>query len=220
MATIDNIVTRIARRLRRTATSGSNLQSEIIDELVHAQNKLEEGATLPWFLKHMEEEAVLANVDVIDTDGDLAASFIRFQDDRPVTYTDPTGVATEKVDLPQQSELLILFQRYPGTGLLPKEFTLDEDNILLRPIPTQAITYQVRMFRKDPTVPAEGTTTLWSINFSDLLMNLAGREIAWSLRDDVAQARFTEDLVVARREYIKSVAAREDAGQVHIMGDP
>jgi len=220
MATIDSIVTRIGRRLRRGVLTGTNLNTEIIDELVAAQDKLEEGATLPWFLKHKESEPANANVEIIDVVIDLTATFIRFGDDEPLVYTDPTGDADEKVVLPQNSELLIMKQRFPGTGDIPKEFTLLGSEVILRPIPTQAITYQFRFLRKDPTVPAEGETTLWSTHFSDLLMNKAGMEIAWTLRDETAAQRFERDLVIATSNFIKAVTAREEAGQVHIMGDP
>ncbi len=220
MATIDSIVTRIGRRLRRGIASGSGLHTDTLDELVNAQNTLEESTTLPWFLAHKESEAAGANTEIVDVVADLTATFIRFIEDEPVVYTDPTGAAAEKVVLVPNSELLIMKQRFPGTGTIPKEYVLLGDEVILRPIPTQAITYQFRFFRKDPTVPAEGATTLWSTHFSDLLMNLAGLEIAWSLRDDVAGGRFERGLAIARSNYIKVVLAREEAGQVHVMGDP
>ena len=220
MATIDSIVTRIGRRLRRGIASGTNLHTETIDELVAAQDKLEEGVTLPWFLKHKETEAASADVEIIDVVADLTAKFIRFVDDEPLVYTDPTGNADEKVVLPQNSELLIMKQRFPCTGDITKEFTLLGSEVILSPIPTQANTYQFRFFRKDPTAPAEGATTLWSTHFSDLLMNKAGMEIAWTLRDADASARFEKDLIIATSNFIKAITAREEAGQVHEMGDP
>jgi len=218
--TIDNIVTRIGRRLRRGVGAGTTLLTEIIDELVRAQDELEERVTLPWFLMHKEAEITVANTEIINVVSDLTSNFIRFIEDEPLVYTDPTGEATEKVVLPQNSELLITKQRFPGTGEIPKEFVLLGEEIIVRPIPTQAITYQFRFFRKDPTAPALGVTTLWSKNFSALLMNLAGKEIAWTLRDNDATTRFETDLALAQSNFIKAVEAREQAGQVHVMGDP
>jgi len=218
MATIDQLVTRIARRLRRKAESGSNLQGEILDELGTAQDFLEESATLPWFLEVRVERAITANVSSFLPS--TTETFLRMRDDVPVKYIDPTGAAVEDVFLPAQSELLILFQRFPGTGEIPKEWVLDGANIIVRPKPTQPITYVIRFLGKDPTTPAEGATTLWSTHYSALLMNTAGREIAWTLRDTDATTRFEADLSIARSEYIRSITAREQAGQVHEMGDP
>lgn len=218
MATIDEIVTRIGRRVRRKVTSGNNLQSEIIDELLHAQDKLEEGATLPWFLKKVEARAISA--DAFSFPPSTSDTFLRMQDDEPVKYIDPTGVAAEDIFLPSQSELLLLLQRFPGTGAIPKEWVLDGANIIVRPKPTQAITYNVRFLRKDPTAPVEGATTLWSLHYSELLMSMTGKVIASSLRDNDATNRFEKDLSIARTEFIRSVTARQEAGQVHIMGDP
>lgn len=221
MASINGLVTRIARRTRRSATTGSNFHGEIIDELVAAQNKLEEGATLPWFLQVEEEEAQTANAETIDTVAELANVFIRFLDDDPLLYLDPAAASgAELVEIVQNSEFRIMKQRFPRTGLIPKEFVLIGKDIFLRPIPTQALTYTVRFFRKDPTVPAEDATTLWSKNYSDLLMNMAGKEIAWTLRDFDVESKFEKDLAIAYSQYIKSVTARENAGQVHVMGDP
>lgn len=221
MATIDKIVVRIGRRLRRGVTAGSNLHTEVIDELVAAQDKLEEATTLPWFLQHEETEAQDANVETIDIVSELVATFIRFLDDDPLLFLDPAANAgAELSEITQNSEFRIMKQRFPETGAIPKEFVLIGKDIFLRPIPTQAITYTVRFYRKDPTAPEEGAVTLWSTNFSDLLMNMAGMEIAWTLRDEMALGRFERDLASARSNFIKVVAAREAAGQVYVMGDP
>lgn len=220
MATIDDLITRIGRRLRRKITSGTNLHTEVLDELTNAQNQLEEGATVPWFLNTTEVVAKGANASTIDMQADLTSTFIRLQDDEPVKYVDPTGAAVEDIFLPAQSEILILLQRYPGTGDVPKEWALDGQNIVVRPKPTQGISYNIRYVRKDPTLPAAGATTLWSLHYAALLMNMAGREIAWTLRDNDATQRFETDLGIARTEFIRSLLARENAGQVHEMGDP
>lgn len=221
MATINELVTRIARRVRRKAESGSNFHTEIIDELLHAQNKLEEGVTLPWFLHVEETESQAADIETIDVVAELSSTFIRFLDDDPLLFLNPAATANaELLEITQNSEFRIMKQRFPETGLLPKEFVLIGKDIFIRPIPTQAITYTVRFYRKDPTVPLEGATTLWSTNFSDLLMNMAGKEIAWTLRDDTAVKKFETDFAFAYLQYIKAVTARENAGQLHVMGDP
>ena len=221
MATIDEIVTRIGRRLRRGVGVGTSLLTEVIDELVSAQNKLEEAATLPWFLQHEEEEAQPADTETIDTVDELADTFIRFLDDDPLLFLDPAaGADAELSEIVQNSEFRIMKQRFPGTALIPREFVLIGKDIFVRPIPTQAITYTVRFYRKDPTVPATGATTLWSTNFSDLLKNMAGKEIAWTLRDMDAFKLFNDDLAIANVAFIKAMAARENAGQIHVMGDP
>lgn len=221
MASIDSIVTRIGRRLRRGVAVGSNLVTEIIDELAQAQDKLEEAPTLPWFLQIEETESQAANVETIDTVAELTNTFIRFLDDDPLLFLDPAAVAgAELSEIVQNSEFRIMKQRFPGTGAIPKEFVLIGKDIFIRPIPTQAITYTVRFYRKDPTTPAIGATTLWSTNFSDLLMNTAGKEIAWTLRNEPAFAKFERDLISAKSDFIRVVTAREQAGQVHVMGDP
>ena len=142
------------------------------------------------------------------------------QDDEPLSYTDPTGNSTELIPVVPQSERKILLQRYPGTGDVPKEFIIDGNLIVVRPIPNQEITYTFRYYRKDPTIPAAGATTLWSRHFSNLLMNMAGKEIAWSLSNEAAFQRFNNDLNTAYQQFRNAVIAREESGMEHTMGDP
>ncbi len=217
-STTDDLITLLTRRLRRAAASGSNFETEIVGELVHAQRKLEEGPTLPWFLKTTATIIVDADdAEVLFEDTGL--SVIRLQDDKALAYTDPEGVADETIEVPQQSELAILHARNPGTGLVPREFYVEDAACIVRPIPTQILTYTIRVYSKD-TAPVLSASTLWMINFPDLIMNMAGVELAWSLRDEFALKRFTDDLAIARNRYFKAVHAREDAGQLHVMGDP
>lgn len=216
--TTDDIVLLLTRRLRRAAASGSNFEVEIVSEMVHAQRKLEEGPTLPWFLKTSTLVDIDADQETVPFD-DTGAAIIRLQDDKALAYVDPEGVAPEDIEVAQQSELAILHARYPGTGGVPKEFYVESNACIVRPIPTQALQYRLRFYQKD-TEPVLDAATLWTANFPDLIMNMAGVELAWSLRDEFALKRFTDDLVVARSRYVKAVHAREDADQVHIMGDP
>jgi len=92
VATIDQIIVRIGRRLRRGVADTTTLHTEIVDELVAAQNMLEEGATLPWFLEIEEIEVQPANTETIDTVAELADKFIRFLDDDPLLFINPAGV--------------------------------------------------------------------------------------------------------------------------------
>lgn len=217
-STTNDLITLLTRRLRRGAASGSNFETEIVGELVHAQRKLEEGPTLPWFLKLTTIVEIDANAEIVPF-ADTGSSVIRLQDDKALAYIDPEGADPEPIEVPQQSELAILHARNPGTGEVPREFYVEDAACIVRPIPTQALQYKLRFYRRD-TAPVLEASTLWMINFPDLIMNMAGAELAWSLRDEVALKRFTDDLATARNRYIKAVAAREDADQNHIMGDP
>lgn len=214
---LEDIILLIARRCRRSAENGSNFQIEIISEIIHAQRKLEEGPTLPWFLKKSAEISVGANDPLVPFDSS-GYSIIRLQDDKPLAYQDPTGSSPEPIEVFQEAELKILTQKYPGTGAVPKEFYVETDVAIVRPTPTQALTYVLRFYHHD-TEPVLGAATLWTANFPDLIMNLAGFEIAWSLRNTEAAQFFERGAQLARDKFVKAVTAREEAGQEHIMGD-
>lgn len=225
MSTIDELETRIGRRLRRGVGAGTNLRIEIIDELVAAQVKLEEGPTLPWFLLDRKTKVVTGVHSEVLLTTDFA-DFLRVWDGgRGLEVLDPnvTDVDEEPYKVvPFDDDLTVVLQKHSGSVTdsvtLPKIAFQEGDTIFIRQEQKIDRTYRLHAYWKDPTVPATGVTTLWSINFSDLLMNMAGREIAWTLRDDASQTRFTEDLTLARSNFIRAVAARADAGQEHEMG--
>lgn len=225
MATIDQIETRIGRRLRRKVGVGTTLRTEIIDELVAAQVKLEEGPTLPWFLLVRKVKTVAGVHSEVTLDTDFA-NFIRVWDGgRGLEVLDPsvTDVDEEPYKVvPFDDDLTVVLQKQSGSVAesitLPKIAFQEGDTIFVRQEQKIGRTYRLHAYWKDPTVPATGATTLWSTNFADLLMNMAGREMAWTLRDDAAEARFEKDLAIARSNFIRAVAARADAGQEHEMG--
>ena len=213
-ATAD-IIGLIAKRCRRAAPDGSIFQAEIITEIVHAQRKLEEGPTLPWFLKRTSTITSPAGESIIGLDS-VGYPVIRLQDDKPVSFVHPE--APEPIEIHQEAEWKILTQKYPGTADSPVEFYIENNEIWFRPIPLLEWNYVIRFYHND-IEPVIGGTTLWLRYFPDLVMNLAGYEVAWSLRDQVAADRFGRDLQVSRHRFVNAVAAREEAGQTHIMGD-
>lgn len=217
MANTRELVELIARRVRRAAAQASNFESEIILELKHAQEKLEEGPTLPVFLKADATISPAANAgELLLANMNPANSVIRIQDDVPLAYNDT--VSDELVEIPLESELKILRQKYPGEAEQAKLAVFAGDKFIIRPVPTTAYVYTVRHYKHD-TAPTKDNSTLWTINFPDLIMNMAGYEVAYTLRDSEAMARFEKDQVIARTRFIRAVAAAEEAGQTHIMGD-
>lgn len=225
MSTIDKVVVRIGRRLRRGVGIGTNLETEIIDELVHAQEKLEDGPTLPWFLLDRKTKTVVGVHSEVTLDTDFV-DFIRVWDGgRGLEVLDSsiTSADAEKFKIiPFDDDLTVVLQKQSGSVTnditLPKIAFQEGDTIFIRQEQKIDRTYRLHAYWRDPTPPATGATTLWSKNFADLLMNMAGREIAWTLRDDASEARFEKDLNVARTQFIRAVAARADAGQEHEMG--
>lgn len=225
MSTIDELVTRMGRRLRRGVGSGTNLHTEIIDELVHAQEKLEDGPTLPWFLLRRPTLDVAGVHAVVPLTGNFL-DFIRIWDGgRGLEVLDPniTDADTEPYKIiPLDDDLTVVLQKQSGSVTdsitLPKIAFLEGEQFFIRQEQKIDRTYRLHAYFKDPTPPAEGATTLWSKFFGDLLMNMAGREVAWTLRDEASEVRFEKDLNVARSQFIRAVAARADAGQEHVMG--
>ena len=210
---IDEIVTLIKARCVRSADT--NADAAILLELLSAQRRLEAGPHLPWFLvsPYNEHQA--------DPDAEIVpvpADFLREVDDDALWYYDANAedswIPLTKEDYDFIKEL------YPIGAEVPKMYALVGGNFRVRPVPTLATQYRMMYYRKD-VVPAVGVTNLWSTYAPDLLMCEAGQMYAgFNLRDALAEAKFKEGALIARKQLMTETQARADANREYIMGGP
>lgn len=224
MSTINQLVSRIKRRLTRT--NDTAIEASIIDELVAAQEDLEDEAMLPAFLGGNEFTLAAPLTGATADLKALVVGFLRldYQAGKAVFYQDTTQdeqwVAIKRYDDREQ-----LKQTFPGAlvaGGFPLGYHMNDGVIELRPTPTVSVpaTIRVRYYKSDPTTPVAGATTLWSSRAPTLLMATAGVEIAKYLRDDAALQYFGQKLGQARVKLVRRDQADEDSDQEYVMGDP
>lgn len=223
MATTDLLVSRIKRRLSRT--NDTTTTAAVIDELVAAQERLEDEPFLPAFLGGNEIQLAAQTTHIVDL-ASLITGFLRL-DQR-------LGGALFYVDT-AQDEPYVRIKRYDDreqlkqinagdlvAGGFPLGYVAGDTTIELRPRPTASVpaTLRVRYYKSDPTIPAAGNTTLWTAKAPMLIMGEAGAAIATYLRDDKALEVFNAMIARAKATLVRSDQAGEDADQEYVMGDP
>jgi hypothetical protein len=215
MATTAQIITRIKRRLSR---SNSNIDETILDELAQTQEWLEGRPTLPRWLIEEEEVALAAGTAVVDL-STLTNEFVRFIDDKPVSYENPDSDedGEEWLELKRfvgESELLT---RHPGTGEL-RGWVIQNLSLIVRQIPEEATTLRLKFYTR-AEAPAVDNETVWTQNASEILIHHTGLEVAHSLRDSNAVSYFDSRRKEALRNYLNSLVADEMAGMSSSRGE-
>lgn len=220
MASVDNIVARIKRRLSRK--NDANIGTDIIDELASAQERFEDGPTLPRFLI-----APVVNTGLSAETLDLSTltGFLRLEE-KGIYVQDPQADPTGEQYVPVYKEDYdVMISRNLGSAqdaqTLPKYYALVGNVAYFRPIPYAGTTFNLRIFyyRRDPTAPIAGGSTLWCTNLPTLMMAEAGREISKYLRDDAAlkyfEARYQE---AYSQNFLRPKQAFDDSAQEMVMG--
>lgn len=203
MATTNELVNRIKRRLSRQNTPG--IDADILDELAQAKERLERKPTLPAFLLVKQEiNSALEEIDLSTT----LTRFIRVWNSDGVRYNN--GTTEEPWTKIEKFESLDRLQdRHPGTAQFPLGYCVFGDNIILRPRPTAALDYRIRFYQTEATAPAAGNSTKWTLRESELLMANAGMVLAQQLRDKDALAFFNSMWQRAEREFYHRQVADE-----------
>lgn len=208
MSDVDQIVTRIKRRLSRSNVAG--LDTTIIDELNNTQEELESRSTLPSFIVTTEQIVLVAADDIIDVSADLTAKFLRFLDDSPVQLHFENADETWQ-PVPRFITQEELKSRWPGAGSQPRGWSFTYPNLMVRPTPDTSITLKLQFYERVAPMAA-GNSTAWTTNASELLIAQTGIEVAQQLRDANARAYFVEKYKIANKNYIQRLSAEEMAG--------
>lgn len=190
----DAAITRIKRKL--SFRTGTSLDTVIVEALVDAQRKLENSAVIlpnglrtpvPWFLGEVVEIPL-----VVDQ----------------AEYAFPTGFIKEIEDLPPNVEAedgqeLTLIKTIPTAARdvlvavegPPQVYYIVGETFVVLPTPDDTYTWNLPAYIRDAplTTNIENKFLKW---VPDLLIGVAGAELAGDLRDKSAKAEFQE-LIVA-----------------------
>lgn len=208
--TRDEMVARIQRLLAFRSDKSLEIQAAIID----AQNRLEQGQFLPWFLK-----TEVASISTVSGEErvPLPTEFLREDEDGALWYYN--GAATNAEDVWRELRKGFLDQlraEYPGEGA-PCAYYLDYCYFRIFPTPDDAYTLKMRFFKED----AKLTTNFenkWSKLAPELLVGMAGFEIASALRDTAAMQTFALIRDADLNRLVGQDTAREGENFRYIMG--
>lgn len=189
-------ISRIKRKL--SFMSGTTLDAAILEALVDAQRKLENSSVFlpngvrtpaPWFLQVVDEAfPVVAGT----TTYDLPDGWIKELEDHPPHFLNTSGAVLNviKVNPGIAKEQLVAVE---GPSQV---YYYVAKQIVLLPPPDDAYDLYLSYLRRDTALAADGDTNLFLTEVPDLLIGVAGAELAGDKRDASALAEF-EKLIVA-----------------------
>lgn len=220
MASTDQLVTRIKYRVSRQ--DDSSINTRIIDELAAAQESLECGTTLPWFLN---VQAALNVLGAHDTFSLLSFDrFLRIAEDDFALRVENLTIADGEplVKLTRQDTYEKLIENSTGmadAATFPDSYCVLGHTVHVRKKQVVDRTYHLSYFKQDVDVPATGVTTLWTRYLPELIMAEAGINIARYLRDKEALQIFTSLRGVKYAEFVRRNQALQDADENYVMDE-
>lgn len=204
---LSNAITLLKHRLGRYTNNPADLDGYILDELVAAQNRLENKTSLPWFLKtRVENIQTTPGQDRIV----LPYDWIRIREDweRPVQLKYQGQWIRIGVYSYDQ-----LWDNTSDTPGLPTSCAQDGMNIVLGPPPDAVYQVKLAYYKREYTL-AEGkvVSNAWLKYAFDLIVAEAGFILANNyLKNQEAAAQFNAEIQRAEQDLRMTTIAQEVA---------
>ncbi len=192
----------------------SDQEANIIIALQDGQAKLELRPLLPWFLRTEMSSISTASGEervILPTD------FIREDEESALWYFDST--ATDDAD--KWNELIkddqsVLRHVHPGEGV-PLNYSIHGTYFRIFPTPDAVYLLKLAYYAKD-TVLDTNVENLWLEHASDLMIGLAGKDMATALRDPDAIAIFKDMIAEGQEQLTIDTEARRHENTRYIIG--
>jgi hypothetical protein len=198
------------------------LQGPIERELKFAQVRLENGPIRPWFLK---EDRAFTFTTVGEQRILLPPDFLEEDEDSALWYAPNEGTPDREIVKEDLDFLIRNQENFPGVDAagvaipgIPQFYALSGNYFRLFPTPDAV--YKIRMiyFKRDTPLDSN-IENKWMLYAPWLVIGEAGRNIAVSARDRVAQAKFDEIRQTAGLTLNTETEARLHANRNYVMGD-
>lgn len=209
-------------KYRLSRQQDSTIDARIVDELAAAQDSLECGTTLPWFLTTQASYEANGSHDSFSLSN--YPGFLRVAEDdygfRVENLTIEDGEPLVK--LVRQDTYEKLIENSTGEAdeaTYPNSYCILGNTIHIRKRQVVTRKYYLSYFKKDETTPAAGVTTLWTTYTPDLIMAEAGVHVARYLRDTESLQLFTALRGAKYAELVRKNQALQDADQSYVMDE-
>jgi hypothetical protein len=194
-----------------------DLQAVIAGKLEEAQRKLESGSTLPSFIINKDDPVnILTGVNQYD----LTFEFIREVNDIgkqwPLRKTSGDISHVRKIDY---DDAIAQFGD-AGSGC-PVVYAIRARILRFFPVPDTEYEYRWSFYQRQTALDGSDVNdddNAWLKFAPHLLIGMAGKEVAKTLRDQSAIALFSEQEATWRRLIFADTILEEDANQVYLMG--
>lgn len=195
----------------------SDLETQIITALQAAQTDLEEEAELPWFLI---SEVSQITTTIGESRVPLPTDFIKEaeeEDGGGLYLFDSTADEDEQWTPLEKVNLSAIRAAYQSGDGEPEVYALDDQYFRLGPIPDDAYVLKMVFYQADDTL-ATNIENKWLARASELLIGVAGRKIAESVRDAGALQTFANMEARGRKRLMDFNVARREEGRTRQMG--
>lgn len=189
-------------------------EANIILALQDSQAKLELRPLLPWFLKtEISSISTVADEERVP----LPADFIREDEESALWYFDATATEDEE----KWNELIkddqsVLRHAHPGEGV-PLNYSIHGTYFRIFPTPDDAYLLKLAYYAKAALLTSN-IENVWLEHASDLMIGLAGKDIATTLRDADAIAIFKDMIAEGQEQLTIDTEARRHENQRYIIG--
>lgn len=196
-------------RIQATLGFRSDMQAQAEATLREAQEVLEAGVPLPWFLRsELTPLTTAPNVSTIAKPID----FLREWDDDGLYIEANDGTLTSL----HKDLLSHLRRRLPGVGR-PLAYAFDGFHFHLFPIPDAVYNLKLTYFAQDAALHVN-IENEWLRHLPYLLIGMAGQTLAAAARDAQARAQFQTWEAEGRRALNFGSAALDAANMRYVMG--
>lgn len=202
-------------RIQRGLGFRSDLSDEILSALQEAQDDLEAGKTLPYFLLEEDQSLVLPSGQ---NSISLPSVFIREFEDEPIRYV-PEGEETPfYVKRRRWDEAVAAYADHDAAG--PAVYVLRENSLYFLPTADQEYTLTWSYYRTASAVSLNGENAWLAHRIGKWwLIGQAGVIIARDLRDADGLAIFEAMATRARTALFSELVTRELSGGQRAMGE-
>lgn len=206
--TLDDIKEMIAGRLGQR----TDLDAMIYREVRQAQRTLEKTPPYPWFL------LTSLSTDYSTQSNTLPTDFIETLDDTlyilkatadVTAYTTPARVTGGYLEHVITSST--------NTGR-PRNFTLLGTSLFLYGPPDVSYSVFLPYYAKDDVLAGALSENLWTTYAEDVLIAIAGRQVARNIRDAERAAEFYDDGVEAKKRMGQETTSRLEAMRRAVIG--
>jgi hypothetical protein len=195
-----------------------DIDDKIIRKMQSAQEALEGGHSLPWFICHED-----SGVNLIEgqAEYDLAPAFIREADDLGFFNTAQSRMGDIYHVRKMQYDKAIAYYGFTSTGY-PAVYSLRASKIRIFPIPDAEYNYRWHFYQRQVSLIGSGDITeddnAWLANVPQLIEGMAGVWMAQNLRDADAVAYFASKEQYWKDWLHREIEERKGANEVVVMG--
>ena len=216
------------RTKRRLGRRGMTITTEFLDEMIAAQELLEKMGALPKWMKVTSADVTTLAGNAILT-GMPPTGFVRVYDDQALEFKDTDGNYRRARRLDTRNQLVSKRNTFAA---LSNQDSVDADiwwfldtitggvkQIEITPTQTRDVDFNLSYYAAE-VVLTGANDNKWCTFEPDLIMGMAGMELATWLRDDRALQKFTTQAQTARRILVNQIESDEWGDQDLTMGGP